>query len=736
MYDHTYASSDTSYNPGYRDNPYKHFVRKQGCIDLAPDRMKIVLKIAEAFEEPGSAPLTWDGAREYLFREEWGPDGSGNCVMRLFRDGALVTSATVPGEYAPAGHAVRIGASTRADAAAGAPLGAVFSDLKVWNLDAEGASALPVVLRPLRRLVRLPLVLPSVGADRLPIPLRAPEDRHGRRTGPGGRRRPRGRSPRGTRSPSPGPWRAAGRLDLRPRAERGGLVPVERRQGHSFRVDPAAPPVGPDRVQLVGHALADDDGPFLGLGVSYFTALWRCKHDRPRLATRTSPSSRARGSTPTACCRWSAINPSWEGREIAPVSFTSREGKRVDAWPDYWQQLRDLIDLAYDRYGMRAEITIFADAQLMPPRRRGLEHMRKLLEAVVAGREHKIVLLEVANEAWQNGFPGDQGVADLREFGRYLAERTAVLVALSAPPEASNPALSSSTPEAPPTSPPLISPATAAPPRAAGFPSATAGSRRLPGLPPVLSNEPIGPGSSVSSENDPIKLVMAAAFAWGANLPDSTSSRSGAGVRSLDRFEDMAGAGDSRHLARLLPPDLPGGPGTMVPEAAAPFTVFADTAANTYWPDRPGARSGAVRNTGKVKGKEFVTLPMGILPAGLDLGPRRAVEFNVWNPLTGTAVLSLRRNARERFHLPPEPGRPSHRGPSSTTAHRRPPRRSVPSSTRARTVRVIDTWKAGPYDPGAGEWTAAEEDCRAATCSRAGAGLPTTSTPVPARGRS
>jgi hypothetical protein len=27
----------------------------------------------------------------------------------------------------------------------------------------------------------------------------------------------------------------------------------------------------------------DDDGPFLGLGASYFTALWRYMYDRPRL---------------------------------------------------------------------------------------------------------------------------------------------------------------------------------------------------------------------------------------------------------------------------------------------------------------------------------------------------------------------------------------------------------------------------------------------------------------------
>ena len=41
----------------------------------------------------------------------------------------------------------------------------------------------------------------------------------------------------------------------------------------------------------------------------------------------------------------------------------------------------------------------------------------------------------------------------------------------------------------------------------------------LPGVPPVTSNEPIGAGSSVATENDPIKLSAAAVFAYIANLP-------------------------------------------------------------------------------------------------------------------------------------------------------------------------------------------------------------------------
>jgi hypothetical protein len=67
----------------------------------------------------------------------------------------------------------------------------------------------------------------------------------------------------------------------------------------------------------------------------------------------------------------------------------------------------------------------------MPDKAHRVEHMRRLLAEVVPGREEKIILLEVANEAWQNGFPGDEGVADLREFATYLNTRTQVPIAIT-----------------------------------------------------------------------------------------------------------------------------------------------------------------------------------------------------------------------------------------------------------------------------------------------------------------
>jgi hypothetical protein len=178
----------------------------------------------------------------------------------------------------------------------------------------------------------------------------------------------------------------------------------------------------------VGHSLADDNGPFLGLGVSYFTALWRCKYHRDRLE-RDLAFLAKQGFNYYRMLSMVGYYPAWDGLEIAPVTFTSRAGKRVEAWPDYWEQLGQLVDLAFDKHGLRTQITIFADAQLIPSREARLEHMGKLLERVVRGREHKVMLLEVANEAWQNGFPGAQGVADLREFAGFLNARTEVLVA-------------------------------------------------------------------------------------------------------------------------------------------------------------------------------------------------------------------------------------------------------------------------------------------------------------------
>jgi len=406
-------------------------------------------------------------------------------------------------------------------------------------------------------------------------------------------------------------------------------------------------------VRVVGHSLADDHGPFLGLGVSYFTALWRCKYDPPRLEKDLAFLA-AQGFNYYRMLSMVGYHPAWDGLEIAPVNFTNRVGKHMKAWPDYWEQLGRLVDLAFDGHGLRTQITLFADAQLLPDKPARMEHMRKLLAQVVRGREQKILLLEVANEAWQNGFPGEQGIADLREFATYLNHQTKVPVAITSNHDIEG-----------------------------GFEKTYAGSdadlatwhfsrdRRpdagwqpvydcwafaeRPGFPPVISNEPIGPGSSVASEREPVRLVMAAAFGYVAKMP-AYVFHSAAGVFGKTRFEDSVAIDPFRQLIRLLPPDLPNWRRNDGKGEDAPFKVFAGGQPERYWSGGDSATDGCLRNTGSRKGDRFICVPIGIRPGGLELEARQAVRFTAYDPLTGATVRSGDLRTGQRLRLPAGPG--------------------------------------------------------------------------------
>ena len=420
--------------------------------------------------------------------------------------------------------------------------------------------------------------------------------------------------------------------------------------GYSFKVDKSYVPPTTSTVYLSNRSLTDNDGPFLGLGVTYMQALRRCKYDLARLNSDLAFLS-SRGFNYIRVLSMVGWNSYWDGDEIAPISFTNDSGKPVAAWTDYWQQLRDLIDIAYDQHGLRTQITIFADAQLMPNKADRIAHMQTLLDNL-AGRENKVILLEVANEGWQNGFPDAQGIADLREFGQYLSDRTQILIALSASQGQTNASLTQ-----------LYS-GSAADIATEHFSRniATSEGGWLPvrdcwrvasatGVPPCSSNEPIGPGSSVNSENDPIKLVSAAAFAWTSGLPMYVYHTS-AGVKGLETFESMPGVSSFTHLAQILPSDLAGWTRNDGVESSAPFTALCAGQANKYWTDVSGATDGCHRNIGASNGSDFVCYPQGILSGGLTLEARRKVTFKVYNPLTGAVVMpTTTKTPGQRFTL-------------------------------------------------------------------------------------
>jgi Big-like domain-containing protein len=658
MYDYTFGNSDINYNGGYRDNPYKHFIRKTDCLDTARvNSMEIVWQISTNFVEPDTAQLSWDPAITYHFREEWGPDGAGNAVLRLYRNTTLVLTTSVPGSWNPAGHSVRIAASPRRAADFGAPIGAVFSNVKVWDLSSGGPGA-PTVTQPASNaVVNTTVVFVQWNG--------------------GLHSRYQARATRVNDPDSAIAWDSGEVASARNFAWTGPLPDLTTYHvfvrlgdatawgpwspaGHTVRVETTSAPSGANQVRVNGKSLRDNSGPFLGLGASYFQALRRAKYDRARL-TNDLTLLASKGFNYVRIL--SMVN--WDGLEIAPVSFVNSAGHAVTGWPDYAQQFRDMIDIIA-AHGLRAEVTIFADAQYVMPVKATRQAHLDLILANVAGREHEIVHLEVANEAWQNGFPGSTGVADLREFAQYLGDRTSVPVAITSNDDLSDAGITS------------LNSGSAADLATVHF-SRDIGTveggwlpvrecyraGNLPGVPPVTSNEPIGPGSSVSSENDPIKLCAAAVFAWIANLP-AYVYHSRAGVFGYVnccppaggevRFENTAGINAYQFVRSILPGDLASWVRNDGLEASAPFTVFCNGQPNQYWPNVGSPTNGCDRNIGSVKGREFLSFPMGILGGGVTLQARRPVRFQVFNPLTGVVVSNLTMNTGSLITLPQGPG--------------------------------------------------------------------------------
>lgn len=428
-------------------------------------------------------------------------------------------------------------------------------------------------------------------------------------------------------------------------------TPAAEADGTADRPNPART----GRVRVVGRSLVDDGGPFLGLGASYFTALWRCKHDRPRLESDLAFLSR-NGFDSVRVLSMVGHHPAWVGLEVAPVSFTSRDGRRVEAWPDYWQQLRELIDVAHDRHGLRTELTVFADAQLMPDRADRLRHLDTFVTDVLPGREHKLLLVEVANEAWQNGFPRDEGVADLREFAAYLGDRTDVPVAVTSDHDRGG-----DDPFGRLYAGGVADLATwhfSRDRRADGGWRPVVDCWELagrPGFPPVVSNEPIGPGSSVDAETDPARLVAAAAFAYAAGLP-AYVFHSEAGVFGRARFEETPGVDRFEPVLRLLPVDLPGWERHDGKDPGSPLTIFAGGEPGRYVSDVESAADGCVRMAACRKGDRFVAVPVGVRPGGLTVEARQALRLTAYDLLTGQEAASASLSRGERMALPPGPG--------------------------------------------------------------------------------
>lgn len=93
----------------------------------------------------------------------------------------------------------------------------------------------------------------------------------------------------------------------------------------------------------------------------------------------------------------------WNGREVAPVTWTRKDGVVVKAWPNYKDLLRGLIRACRERH-LRLHLTA-GDLQYVFSNNPGLElEWFKRIASVIRDEnaEALIGVFELANEAWQN----------------------------------------------------------------------------------------------------------------------------------------------------------------------------------------------------------------------------------------------------------------------------------------------------------------------------------------------
>lgn len=296
-------------------------------------------------------------------------------------------------------------------------------------------------------------------------------------------------------------------------------------------------------VRGCDKAVCDDDGPFPALGASLFWSASEYRQDRAHLERNLA--FLAEHGFDYIRVLGEIGGPHWVNRWMDP---------RTD---DYEATITGLTDLAYDTYGLRVAWVIWGGTNFSVTR----ESRQQLVDRVARmtrGREQKIMTFEIANEGWQNGFPHPDGTQELRDLACRLREQVPHLVAPTSPagPEAYGQ--------------PLHLP-DGTDNWAFGYKAtyqnscATLGTVHLDrqhtegGWRPVrqpwhylrfrefmprvgFNDEPIGPGSSVASEDDPLRLIVAAAATWVSSMAAYTF-HSEPGIWGGGHFDPSVGGG-------------------------------------------------------------------------------------------------------------------------------------------------------------------------------------------------
>lgn len=393
-------------------------------------------------------------------------------------------------------------------------------------------------------------------------------------------------------------------------------------------------------VRAEGRKIVDDAGAFFPLGVSFFCALWGWKHDRDR--ARRSFAFLAEHDADYYRALFEVGGGSWADRTIDPRGA------------DYEDNAIDMVETAWNEFGLRVEPTVFAGGTGADP-----DLVTDKLRRIFESRQHVVISMEGANEAFQN-FPDH---ALLRRQVQKIRSWFRGLVATSSPQNAS---------------PELFAEYTSKDFDVANFftvhteRSVNDGGWRAVRQPwdawPLRmggsNNEPPGLQSSGAMLSDPLRLAMLRAIGIMCGVP-AFVLHTGAGVRWGGAADLATGTGKDylprkanfweydnfsaicralRQVDALVPADAPNWTKTRHGADHTDHPLRTDD----IWPD--GLDHGVVRIHAAYGGGRFVVMPIGVKKYA-DLHARDACRITVSDPLTGATLDERTLAAGEVYRL-------------------------------------------------------------------------------------
>ncbi len=389
-------------------------------------------------------------------------------------------------------------------------------------------------------------------------------------------------------------------------------------------------------VRADGKKMADDNGSFFPLGMSFFPGFWLYKNDLDR------------------CRRWfqygadHQVNYTRNFARVYGVSWEDRVINPLDA--DFPDLAKRYLDEAFTSYLLRTQITIFATPDDQADR------IVDVILGVIRGREQAIQYIEPVNEGnfddWNK----------VRGFVSKIRAAFPGLVAYRTPDTFSNDTF--------------------------GFDIANLGMPHLErqagdedwrqarqgcevmGLSKTCdNNEPVGPQSSVAMLSDPLRLATLRAVGIVSGMP-GFCLHTGAGVRAggaadlatgkfyLPRKSNIWEYGDEveniftalQNGVRFIPQDAPNW--RPVKGHWADTRLFADM----IWSDNPsGFDHGCVRVYGSYTDNQYVEIVFGIRRFVNLTQKFGAYDVKVYDLGTGDVMLDRHVNGEETFRVEGDP---------------------------------------------------------------------------------